>query len=86
MGVPPVLSGWASRPSHKNHQIVSYLILIPNSGITDYIKLCVIRTKFLIKVSVIKPLILEIRTIFNWLLQTNIALHGVFSYLALVFL
>ena len=30
MGVPPVLSERAGRPSHKNHQIVSYLILIPN--------------------------------------------------------
>jgi hypothetical protein len=29
MGVPPVLSGRAGRPSHKKHQIVSYLILIP---------------------------------------------------------
>ena len=25
----PVLSGRAGRPSHKSHQIVSYLILIP---------------------------------------------------------
>ena len=29
MGVPPVLSERAGRPSHKNYQIVSYLILIP---------------------------------------------------------
>ena len=29
MGVPPVQKGRAGRPSHKNHQIVSYLILIP---------------------------------------------------------
>jgi len=29
MGVPPVHKERAGRPSHKNHQIVSYLILIP---------------------------------------------------------
>ena len=35
---------------------------------------------------VIKRFILEIRTIFNCLLQTNLGLHGVFSYMAGVFL
>ncbi len=29
MGVPPVQTGRAGRPSHKKYQIVSYLILIP---------------------------------------------------------
>ena len=29
MGVPPVQKWRAGRPSHKNDQIVSYLILIP---------------------------------------------------------
>ena len=35
MGVPPVLSGRAGRPSHNNYQIVSYLILIPKLEIVD---------------------------------------------------
>ena len=35
------------------------IYILSNSGLIDYIKLCVIRTKFLIKVLVIKQFILE---------------------------